>query len=68
LAIFLKYPLRWKDLFLKHSGILADIQDGDNDATELAKRKGEILYWLKKGENQSTRAKNTLINSIIFAL
>ncbi len=51
LAIFLKYPLRWRDLFIKHSGILVDIQNEDNEVAELAKRKGEILDWLQKNES-----------------
>ena len=45
-ALFLKYPLRWRDLFLKHRGILADVQGGDEKLTELAEIKGSILRWL----------------------
>ena len=45
-VIWLKYPIRWKDLLFKHSKILLDVPGSDNELAELAKKKGELLHWL----------------------
>ena len=54
LAILLKYPIRWKDLFVaRHWEMLADIQGRDEELTELAglaERKGKVLHWLSEGQ------------------
>ena len=46
LAILLAYPMRWRDLVVRHWAALLAVRGGNEDLRRLAERKGKLLKWL----------------------
>jgi hypothetical protein len=48
--IWLKYPVRWRDMFVNHWRDFRDVQGGDEELTVLAEKKGKIIQWLSASD------------------
>lgn len=49
LRILFAYPIRWRDVVIRHWAMLQAVQGRDEELTKLAEGKGKLLRWLADG-------------------
>jgi hypothetical protein len=55
IRILLKYPVRWRDVILRHIERILGFMKRDDEGTQAAQRQGEIWGWISAGDTAASK-------------